>query len=113
MSKDAAAMPSLLAAAASHATPPRGVPTARGVASPNSAAPTEHHTSTQRVLGPQRSGRHTLFIEPGAKGTWRIIHTRPDGSREYWRRGIPTAEEAFIRAVVVEDLTGWELVQRG
>ena len=53
-------------------------------------------------------GRHTLTIEHGPSG-YRIIHTRPNGERKYWRRGIQSYDEALLRARVVAGLTGYEV----
>lgn len=99
-SQDAAQL-ILLSAARIPADPVRAVPSA--------ASGDARVDPTQRPARPA-SGRHTLHIETGSSG-FRIIHTRPNGEREYWRRGIATHDEALLRARVVEGLTGYEVIQ--
>lgn len=101
MTRKAAALPILLSAASIPADPVRAVPSA--------ASGDARVDPTQRPARPA-SGRHTLHIESGPSG-FRIIHTRPNGEREYWRRGISTHAEALLRARVVESLTGYEVIE--
>jgi hypothetical protein len=55
------------------------------------------------------SAPNTLHIEYAVwSGTYRIIHTRPDGKRLVWRRGIESLEEARIRTQIVADICGYE-----
>ena len=58
-------------------------------------------------------GADTLHVEFAVwSGTYRIIQTRPDGSRSVWRRGIETLEEARLRATIVADICGYEAVTK-
>lgn len=72
------------------------------------AAPTVSATTPTRL--PQESGgRHTLHIKRVKRtGTYTIIHTKPNGQREVWRRDIPTLEDARLRCLYVEELLGYE-----
>lgn len=67
---------------------------------------------SRAFLGPSsrvQPGRHTLHIEYAVwSSSWRLIHTRPDGTRAVHRRGIPSLRTAKLRAQVAADMTGWE-----
>lgn len=60
-----------------------------------------------------QAGADTLHVEHSTwAGSYRIIQTRPDGTRSVWRRGIPTAEEARLRCLVVADICGYVVVDQ-
>lgn len=67
-------------------------------------------SATAPTQPPQElGGRHTLHVEYAVwSNSYRIIHTKPDGKREVWRRGIETVEEARLRCLYVEDMLGYE-----
>lgn len=63
----------------------------------------------QRRAIPQVGAPHTLHIEYAVwSKSWRLVHTRPDGSRDIHRRGIPNLRDAKIKAQMASGLTGWE-----
>ena len=72
------------------------------------AAPTRGTTPLR--LPQEAEGRpHTLHVEYAVwSSTYRIIHTRPNGSRQVWRRGIEDHDEAILRARYVADMLGYE-----
>lgn len=74
-------------------------------------APAQAVSGPASTRPPQESGgRHTLHIEYAVwSDSYRIIHTRPDGKRQVWRRGIESLDEAKLRMRVVSDVCGYHI----